>query len=181
MNSSPSDTATEARSVSRRRRGVLVVSVAASAALVAVSLIGLSTGWFGGDDRQDGVAERGAQVMPFDLDATTHHFVSTAEGGLQTVVADDPSDREQIELIQQHLQEEAAAFGRGDFGDPAQIHGADMPGLAALQAGADRIKVEHRSRDDGAELTYTTDDPLLVTALHEWFAAQTSDHGQHAE
>jgi hypothetical protein len=180
MTSPPSDTATETRHVSRRRR-VFVVSVAALAALAAVSVIGVSSGWFGGDDRQDVVAERGAQVMPFDLDATTHHFVPTAEGGLQTVVADDPSDREQIELIQQHLQEEAAAFGRGDFGDPAQIHGADMPGLAALQVGADRIKVEHRSRDDGAELTYTTDDPLLVAALHEWFAAQTSDHGQHVE
>jgi len=31
-------------------------------------------------------------------------------------------------------------------------------------AGADRIKVEHRSRHDGADLTYTTDDPLLITA-----------------
>jgi hypothetical protein len=180
MTSPPPDTDTEARPVSRRRR-VLVVSVAALAALAVVPVIGLSTGWFSGDDRQDVVAERGAQVMPFDLDATTHRFAPIAEGGLQTVVADDPSDREQVALIQQHLQEEAAAFGRGDFGDPAQIHGADMPGLAALQAGADRIDVEYRSRDDGAELTYTTDDPVLVAALHDWFAAQTSDHGQHAE
>jgi hypothetical protein len=179
MTSLPPDTATEARSVPRRRR-VLVAGVAVLTALAAVSVIGVSSGWFG-DDRQDVVAERGAQVMPFDLDATTHSFVPTAAGGLQTVVADDPSDPEQIELIQQHLQEEATAFGRGDFGDPAQIHGADMPGLAALQDGADRIDVEYRSRDDGAELTYTTDDPLLVAALHDWFAAQTSDHGQHAE
>jgi hypothetical protein len=160
---------------------VLVVGVAVLGALVAVSVIGLVTGWFGGGGRQDVVAERGAQVMPFDLDATTHRFVPTPEGGLQTVAADDPSDREQIALVQQHLQEEAAAFRRGDFGDPAQIHGADMPGLAALEAGTGRIDVEYRARDDGAELAYTTGDPVLVTALHDWFAAQTFDHGQHAE
>jgi hypothetical protein len=73
--------------------------------------------------------------------------VPTADGGLHAVIADNPSDREQIERIRQHFQEEAAAFGRGDFGDPAQIHGAEMPGLAALQTGAERIKVEHGSRD----------------------------------
>jgi hypothetical protein len=55
-----------------------------------------------------------------------------------------------------------------------------MPGLAALQAGAGRIDVQYRPRDEGAELTYTTDDAALITALHDWFAAQTSDHGQHA-
>jgi hypothetical protein len=180
MISPPSSPAAVAPPVSRRRR-MLVVGVAGLAAVAALSVIGVSSGWFGGDDRQDIVAERGAQVMPFDLDATTHQFVPNAEGGLQTVVADEPSDREQIALIQQHLQEEAAAFRRGDFGDPAQIHGADMPGLAALQAGAGRIDVEYRPRDDGAELTYTTGDPVLLTALHDWFAAQTFDHGQHAE
>jgi len=180
MTSSPSGPATESPHVSRRRRA-LIAGVAVLAAVAALSAIGANSGWFGGPDRQDVVAERGTQVMPFDLDATTHQFLPNAEGGLQTVVADDPSDENQIALIQQHLQEEAEAFRRGDFGDPAQIHGADMPGLTALQAGAGRIDVEYRPRDDGAELTYTTDDPVLVTALHDWFAAQTFDHGQHAE
>ncbi|MCU1659992.1 MAG: hypothetical protein QOI36_5031 [Pseudonocardiales bacterium] len=31
----------------------------------------------------------------------------TADGGLHAVIADNPSDREQIERIRQHLQEEA--------------------------------------------------------------------------
>jgi hypothetical protein len=33
--------------------------------------------------------------------------VPTADGGLHAVIADNPSDREQIERIRQHLQEEA--------------------------------------------------------------------------
>jgi hypothetical protein len=176
---SPSDRESAARPPSARRRAVVVV--VGAAVLAVLGVVGIGSGWLSGEDRQAIVAERGAQVMPFDLDATTHRFVPTAAGGLQTVLAHDPTDRRQIDLIQQHLQEEATALGRGDFGDPARIHGADMPGLAALQAGADRIEVVYRPRVDGAELTYTSDDPVLVTALHEWFAAQRSDHGRHAE
>jgi hypothetical protein len=33
--------------------------------------------------------------------------VPTADGGLHAIIADNPSDREQIERIRQHFQEEA--------------------------------------------------------------------------
>jgi hypothetical protein len=46
------------------------------------------------------------------------------------VTADTPKDGEQIALIRQHLQDEAEKLRRADFGDPATIHGHDMPGLA---------------------------------------------------
>jgi hypothetical protein len=35
--------------------------------------------------------------------------------------------------------------------------------------------------DGGARITYRTDHGALVEALHEWFDAQASDHGRHAE
>jgi hypothetical protein len=41
--------------------------------------------------------------------------------------------------------------------------------------------VRYRDLPDGAELRYTTSDPVLVVALHDWFKAQTVDHGRHAE
>lgn len=153
--------------------GVVAIVVVAGTAVVAVSEIRDAS-------RQQAVAERGAQMMPFDLDATTHRFDPAADGGVQSVVADDPSDADQIELIQQHLQEEAEAFARGEFSDPAQIHGADMPGLAMLEDNADRFSIRYRSRSDGAEVRFTTAEAALVAALHDWFAAQTSDHGGHA-
>ena len=118
--------------------------------------------------------------MPFDLEATTHVFDDTADGGRQTVTADTPGDTRQIALIREHLRKEQAAFARGDFSDPAAIHGQDMPGLAALQAGANRIRVTYTDIPQGALLTYATADPTLVKALHAWFAAQVSDHGSHA-
>ncbi len=131
-------------------------------------------------DRQSQVAERGESVMPFDLDRTTHHFVKTADGGVQTVVADDRRDIRQVDLIQQHLRHEADSFRRGDFTDPASIHGSDMPGLAVLRDSAGKITLEYEMTGGGARITYTTSEPAIVEALHAWFDAQVSDHGVHA-
>jgi hypothetical protein len=154
-----------------------------AAAAVAV----LSTGCAGNSppvaapaDRQAEVAERGASVMPFDLERTTHHFTKTDTGGVQTVVADDPQDTAQITLIREHLTAEADRFRRGDFTDPARIHGKEMPGLAALRAHDGRIAIEYQNTTDGARATYTTTDAELRDALHAWFDAQVSDHGSHA-
>jgi hypothetical protein len=129
--------------------------------------------------RQAEVAAAGAEVMPFDLAATTHVFEKLEEGGLQTVVA-DTDDAEEISLIREHLSEEAERFARGDFNDPAMIHGDDMPGLNALVMGHDRLQVRYQEVARGAEIRYSSEDPTIVQALHEWFDAQLSDHGGHA-
>lgn len=71
-------------------------------------------------------------------------------------------------------------FQARDFVDPAALHGADMPSLPQLQAGAAQITVTYTALSSGAQLTYTTSDPQLITALHQWFGAQLSDHGQDA-
>lgn len=131
--------------------------------------------------RQADVAARGAEVMPFDLDATTHRFTKTDDGGIQTVTADDPDDETQIRLVRDHLVEERDNFARGDFNDPARIHGMDMPGVAELSAGYQRISVTYSQVPAGAELVYTTTDQHLVDAIHAWFDRQVTDHGEHAE
>jgi len=119
--------------------------------------------------------------MPFDLDATTHFFRKTDDGGIQVVAADDPADGEQIDLIRKHLREERENFARGDFDDPAAIHGHDMEGVAELRARYAEITVGYTDHADGGELTYTTDDPGLVAAIHSWFDRQVMDHGDDAE
>jgi hypothetical protein len=150
--------------------------------VVALALAGCGNGGDGAvTARQDEVAERGVEVMPFDLDATTHHFEPTADGLVEDVWADDPTDGEQVELVRSHLRTERDRFARGDYGDPAAIHGEDMPGLAELAAGADEIEVVYEQVDGGARLVFTSSNPVLVDALHRWGEAQTSDHGEHAE
>jgi hypothetical protein len=170
------EAATE-RSPSRRR-----LAAAAVVAALVVVLVGVLVITSGHDDstREEVVAERGERVMPFDLDATTHVFDPTSFGGVQQVVADDGSDEEQIALVRRHLRHEMERFGVGDFGDPATIHGHDMPGLAVLESRAEELEVTFRALPDGAELTYRSDAPEIVEALHDWFAAQLADHGDHA-
>ncbi|WP_406278804.1 aspartate carbamoyltransferase [Streptomyces sp. NBC_00191] len=159
-------------------------AVAVAGAAVAVALVAGGSQQDPGDrqtERQKVVAERGQTVMPFDLEQTTHRFTPTATGGTQDVVAQQRGDADQVDLIRAHLRKEAQAFSRGDFSDPARIHGTDMPGLAELQDGYDRFEVRYEERTDGATLTYATDNPALVNALHSWFEAQLGDHGAHAE
>jgi hypothetical protein len=158
-----------------------VLFVALTVVLVAIITIGIlyRSGMLTARSRQAEVAARGAQVMPFDLDQTTHMFQELPDGGLQTVTANDVANIQQIALIQAHLQQEAAKFRRGDFGDPATIHGQDMPGLADLKAGTAKIEVEYTAVPDGGQIRYTTTDSALIMALHQWFAAQSSDHGAH--
>jgi hypothetical protein len=131
--------------------------------------------------RQADVARLGVDVMPFSLAATTHIFTKTAEGGTQRVVARCADDAQQVRLVREHLHDIRARFLKGDFSGPAHIHGAQMPGLAALRAAKPgQVAIDYKDVKGGAELTYGTADVRLVAALHQWFDAQLSDHGADA-
>jgi len=132
------------------------------------------------NERQAIVAERGGEVMPFDLERTTHIFEKLDNGGRQQVISDD-EDVAQIDLIRTHLVEETQQFSEGNFHDPAMIHGDNMAGLHELMTGYNKISIEYTEIEQGGQILYTTDDPKLVSAIHSWFEAQVSDHGQHAQ
>jgi len=156
-----------------KQTGGLIISSVAIVVFFATAILSAQT-------RQGEVAARGAKVMPFDLEQTNHVFQKLDDGGLQKVVVKDPSNKKQIALIQSHLKEESHKFRKGDFSDPAKIHGEDMPGLADLKSGAKKIDVRYSALPDGAQIRYQANDPELVTAIHQWFSAQLSDHGHHA-
>jgi hypothetical protein len=60
----------------RVTRGVMLVALTLSGILVSVGVCAPPT-------RQEEVARRGAQVIPFDLKQTMHVFQRPADGGLQ--------------------------------------------------------------------------------------------------
>lgn len=153
------------------------VAPIALACLVALPLAGQAAD----ARRQADVARRGADVMPFRLDATIHVFTRTAQGGTQRVVARDPHNAQQVRLVREHLREIGTQFRRGDFSGPTHVHGNHMPGLEQLKiARPGAIAIAYRNVRGGAELAYRTADPQLVAALHAWFDAQLSDHGKDA-
>lgn len=131
--------------------------------------------------RQAEIAQRGKDVMPFSLAATTHIFTKTRQGGVQQVVVKDVRDAEQIRLTRLHLQEIRDQFLKGDFSGPTHIHGQDMPGLAELKAvRPGEIVITYKDINEGAELSYATANASFVSALHQWFDAQLTDHGKDA-
>jgi hypothetical protein len=131
--------------------------------------------------QQEHVHNMSQGVMPFDMNRTIHVFKMTESGGIQSVIVKDRADVGQITLIRQHLREEAGRLQRGDYSDPAELHGAAMPGLTELQHGAKHIKVAYADLVDGGEITLKTRDLHLLTAIHRWFGAQLSEHGADAK
>lgn len=129
---------------------------------------------------QERVHKMSRTVMPFDVSKTIHVFKMTDTGGIEKVLARDPRETGQIALIRQHLKHEAQKFQRGDYSDPAKLHGKDMPGLQELEANAARIKITYMELPAGAQITFTTHNVHLLTAIHRWFGAQLSEHGADA-
>lgn len=168
----------ETPSAGRTGRGMMIPGLIVLALACALAVAGFVV--WGGEDqpsRQEIVAQRGAKVMPFDLTATTHQFDSTPTGAVELVTANSADDTTQIDLIRKHLLTEAARFKQGDFGDPAAIHGSNMPGLRALTRSAGRIDVTYAEVPAGASITFTTSDPELRSGLADWIMAQNMDHG----
>ena len=131
--------------------------------------------------RQAGVAQLGAAVMPFSLAATTHVFTRTTRGGVQRVVAKDPADAAEVGLVRGHLRALAGRFEQRDFSEPAHIHGQAMPGLATLaKAKPSDLTIDYRDVPAGGKLTFRGGNARIVAALHAWFDAQLSDHGADA-
>jgi hypothetical protein len=135
---------------------------------------------YGADTTQEHVHNMSHGVMPFDMSKTTHIFAMTEKGGVQKVVANDPAAADQVAMIQQHLHHEAESFQKGDYTDPAKLHGMGMPGLSDLQAGAAKVTVTYAELPAGAQITFETADLHLLTAIHRWFGAQLSEHGADA-
>jgi hypothetical protein len=174
---------TENTPVINYKQGLLLVA-SSSVLLAVLGTFGVLfwAGWLTPSpaNQQAMVHDMGPQIMPFDLSQTTHIFEMTESGGIQQVIAKDPGDNAQISLIQQHLQHEAMRFSSGDFSDPTSLHGGDMPGVKELARGAAQLKIEYTVLPNGAQITFTTQDLQLITAIHRWFGAQLSDHGSDA-
>lgn len=128
--------------------------------------------------QSDSAHPRIQQATPYALDQTLQTFTKTVHGGVQHVVVKAADNVQQIKLIQAHLSKIADEFRKGDFSTTERMHGSGMPGLTQLKtAKTDEIKFEYKALENGAQIHYATEYPQFVQALHEWFDAQASDHG----
>lgn len=144
-------------------------------AIMALALAAVPFAVRADTSHQDMVTEHGAQVMPFDQKQAMHMFLPSTTGGVVEIVVHD-MDATQVALVRSHLLEEAAMFTRGDYSDPAYIHGKTMPGLARLESAASRVSVRYFETPSGAAITLASAEQDLVAAIHLWLAAQRRDH-----
>jgi hypothetical protein len=154
-----------------------LLSRAMATAIGLITMVNLA----GAQTQQEHVHHMAHTVMPFSMSKTVHVFKMTEQGGVMRVITREAGASDQVPLIQQHLQHEATQFQKGDFSDPAKLHGATMPGLKELEAGAAKMKVTYEPLPNGGAIRFETSDLHLLTAIHRWFGAQLSEHGADAQ
>jgi len=119
---------------------------------------------------------RGAEVMGFDQDKTTHHFYLYADGGAIDVSANDAADAKNRDAIRSHLPHIAMMFGQGDFSAPMMVHATDVPGTKQLAANKDKVTFTYVEAPKGGKVNIVTKDPATLDALYQFLRFQITDH-----
>ena len=150
-------------------------------------------------------AARGAKVMGFDQDKTSHHFYLHEDGGAIDIGVKDPKDEAIIHAIRIHLQKVASDFSQGDFSMPHEIHppaahAADhrvmghgatppathsgrgdmsalfVPGAAKLSQLKGELRYAFSPTARGGRVDIRTTHADALAALHEFLRFQITEH-----
>jgi Fe2+ or Zn2+ uptake regulation protein len=143
--------------------------------VLAVILVG-ALPVLGQHDHSAEMNARGAQVMGFSQEKTTHHFVLTFDGGVIDVRANDVKDIASRDEIRMHFQHIAHSFAAGDFTDPMLVHATKVPGTAAMEQLKDALHWNVVETQGGAKMVVTADNKPALDALHEFLKFQIEDH-----
>lgn len=119
---------------------------------------------------------RGAQVMGFDQDKTTHHFLLFEDGGAIDVSVKDAADKKNLDAIRAHLPHIAMKFGEGDFAAPALVHATNVPGTKELAELKAKLTWKYVETAKGGRVDIVTTDPAALSAVHAFLKYQIEDH-----
>jgi hypothetical protein len=109
-------------------------------------------------DHHTSMDKRGAMVMGFDQQQTTHHFLLFTDGGAIDVGVKDGADRKNLEASRSHLPHIAAMFGAGNFEAPMLVHDSkNVPGAKEMAASKDRIQYRYVETTAGGRVDASTD------------------------
>jgi hypothetical protein len=119
---------------------------------------------------------RGAMVMGFDQNKTTHHFLLYPDGGAIDVSANEEDDLESRDAIRAHLPHIAVMFGEGNFSAPMLVHDTNVPGTAELSKRKDRVAYTYIETPRGGRVNIVTNDESALKALYDFLRFQIRDH-----
>ncbi len=151
-------------------RLVPVLCVVGSLSLMPVSLAARQ-------DHHASPGQRGAMVMGFDQELTSHHFLLFADGGAIDVSVKNPSDAKNRDAIRSHLPHIAMLFGEGDFEAPMLVHDSkSVPGTSVMTARKGVIRYQYVETQNGGRVNIVTSDPESLAAVHAFLKFQIADH-----
>jgi hypothetical protein len=120
--------------------------------------------------------KRGAVVMGFDQNTTTHHFRLTVTGGFIQVEVNDSADAGNRELIRRHLKTIAEEFASGNFGKPFATHDEMPPGVKTMQRNKAAISYQFESTESGGRVRISTKSADAAKAVHDFLRYQITEH-----
>jgi hypothetical protein len=130
-----------------------------------------------GDAQMAGMNHRGATVMGFDQEKTTHHFYLYEDGGAIDVSVNDAADAANRDAIRSHLPHIATLFGQGNFEAPMAVHDTKtVPGTAEMASLKDKISYRYVESSTGGRVDIVTRDAAALKALHQFLRFQIADH-----
>jgi hypothetical protein len=129
-----------------------------------------------GDQHEQGVVQRGDEVMGFSHEKTTHHFRLYSDGGAIEADANDVKDSASLEAIRSHFGHIVTLFAAGDFSAPMLIHVQDPPGSQEMKRLREKIQDRLENTEHGARIRITTKDANALHAVHEFLRFQIADH-----
>jgi hypothetical protein len=159
----------------------LIVSIAAAALLCAAQHETMPRGMSHEEhlqqmEKQKALKKRGADVMGFDQDATTHHFKLTPDGGAIEVTAKIGADSAVVAEVRNHLRAIASEFARGNFNQPFQTHGEVPSGVSVMQKSDRAISYRYEDLPLGGAVRIETKDTRAREAVHEFLRYQITEH-----
>jgi hypothetical protein len=147
--------------------------------LITAALAFIPLGVLTAQQNQDHHAQmnkRGAQVMGFDQEKTTHHFYLYSDGGAIDVAVNDASDKADLGAIRTHLPHIAMMFRQGNFKSPMLVHATNVPGTTEMAELKDHITYGYVETPKGGRVNIVTTDAEALKAIHAFLKFQISDH-----
>jgi|GEM_PF-3269072 hypothetical protein len=110
-----------------------------------------------------------AEHASFTSGIVRETFVVTSNGGVEYDVVLVP-DFSAVRKVRSDARRRTVAFQHGRFVDPTNPHGDLVPGLREMRNQWGRLHVHCDDLPNGSRIRYVTNDPVMVEALHQWFA-----------
>ena len=150
------------------RPSVLLTTVVLATALTEVAAT---------QDPHTRMNQRGAAVMGFDQETTTHHFYLYENGGAIDVGANATSDVKNRDAIRSHLPHIAMMFSEGNFDAPMLVHGdGKVPGTTVMADRKASIRYRYVDTAGGGRVDIVTTDAAALSAVHAFLKYQIAEH-----